>query len=83
MSIKVFQSNENSAAEAVKNIKESFNGLNPKVVIYFSSSKFDPHTVSSSFADEFPGVETFGCTTSGELSSGNMYKDSIVAMALE
>ena len=57
--------------------------MDPKFIIYFSSSKYDPEIVSKKFAEAFPNAETFGCTTSGEIISGAMYKESIVAMAFE
>lgn len=83
MSLNIFHTSEADTCEAVSKIKKSFNGSNPKLIIYFSSTKYDPKMVSEQFALQFPDSETFGCTTSGELISGGMYKDSIVAMALE
>ncbi len=83
MSIKVFKAEGNNATEAVKKIKENFKDKNPKMVIYFSSSKYNPLEVAQNFNQFFPNAESFGCTTSGEISSGNMHKSSIVAMALE
>lgn len=83
MSLKVTHSSKKNITEAVAELKEQFNGIDPKMVIYFSSSKFEPSEVASQFNNAFPEAETFGCTTSGELVSGAMFKDSVVAMALE
>jgi hypothetical protein len=55
---------------------------NPSVVVYFASSRMDPAAVAGSVAKAFPGSKTFGCTTAGELVSGSMSKDSIVAMGI-
>ena len=53
-----------------------------KVVIYFASSKFDPARVAKAVAAAFPKSKTFGCTTAGELVTGEMAKGSVVAMGI-
>ncbi len=70
---------ENSIAE----IEAAFNGTEPKAVVFFASSRFDPHAVSREMRDAFPKASVFGCTTAGEIVSGLMLKESIVAMALD
>jgi hypothetical protein len=54
----------------------------PAVVVYFASSKHDPHALSTAVASAFPGATTFGCTTAGEIVSGAMSKGAVVAMGL-
>jgi hypothetical protein len=67
--------------EAVKEIKEKFTGFDGKFLLYFSSSKYNPELLSGAIRDSFPGVETMGCTTSGEIINGMPLLDnSIVAM---
>lgn len=83
MGIKVYKSEGNDAKTAIEKIKDNFSNLDPKTVIYFSSSKYDAKEVSQQFQEAFPKAETLGCTTSGEIASGYMDKSSIVAMALE
>ncbi|MCK5798087.1 MAG: hypothetical protein KAI47_12920, partial [Deltaproteobacteria bacterium] len=54
----------------------------PKVVLFFASSRYEPEAVARGFAEAFPEATTLGCTTAGEIVSGKMLKDSIVAMSL-
>ncbi len=82
MSVKVYQSKKNNAEEAVAEIKENLVESNPKLVVYFTSSNYDLQKVAEEFSKSFPEAETIGCTTAGEIISGSMDKNSIVAMAL-
>ena len=82
MSIKSVFSDKNTVEEAVKDIKHQLKAINPRVVIFFSSSCFDKEKVSHLMKENFKSSDVFGCTTSGEIVSGKMLKNSIVAMAL-
>jgi hypothetical protein len=80
--IKSVFSTKNTVEDAVKDIKHQLKTVNPKVVIFFSSSCFDKDKVSYLMKENFKSSEVFGCTTSGEITSGEMLKNSIVAMGL-
>lgn len=67
--------------EAVLQIKEQIGDLEPRLVLFFASSKFDPDITAAVFQETFPNVATFGCSTAGEIVSGRMLKNAIVAMA--
>jgi hypothetical protein len=54
----------------------------PAVVVYFASPRHDPAALAAEVARFFPAAATFGCTTAGELVSGEMTKGAIVAMGL-
>ena len=82
MSIKSVFSDKNNVEEAVRDIKHQLNNINPRVVVFFSSSCFDKDKVSRLMKENFKSSDVFGCTTSGEIVSGKMLKNSIVAMAL-
>jgi hypothetical protein len=82
MCIKSVCSIKNTVEEATEDIKRQLNKINPRVVIFFSTSCFDKEKVSSLMKEKFKSADVFGCTTSGELISGKMLKNSIVAMAL-
>ncbi len=82
MCIKSVFSNKGTVEEAVKDIKLQLETINPRAVIFFSSSCFDKEKVSHLMKENFKSSEVFGCTTSGEITSGKMLKNSIVAMAL-
>lgn len=82
MCIKSAFSSKNNLEEAVKDIESQLKAINPRVVIFFSSSCFDNEKISHLMKENFKSSDVFGCTTSGEIISGEMLKNSIVAMAL-
>ena len=67
---------------AVKEISNGLNEINPGTVIYFASSNYDPNEMSSKMQAAFKDVTVFGCTTSGEITSGKMLDNSVVGMGL-
>src|SRR5512140_1542570 len=70
-----------SIDDLVQYLKQQFNTIEPKMLIYYASSMYNPEELSSKMQDAFPGVVVFGCTTAGEIVSGKMLKNSVVAMA--
>jgi hypothetical protein len=60
---------------------ELFDG-DDRLLVYFASAAYDPVVLAREMATAFPGVVTFGCTTAGEIVSGQMLEKSVVAMAL-
>ena len=74
---------QNAEADAaVKDIVESFQAVQPNVLIYFASPAIAPVALSAAMQDAFPDAVVFGCTTAGEIVSGRMLKGSLVAMAI-
>jgi hypothetical protein len=51
------------------------------MLVFFASSRFVPSIISQKIQDAFPDAAVFGCTTAGEIVSGKMLKNSLVAMA--
>jgi hypothetical protein len=60
-------------------------GLEPTLVIFFASPKYAPEELATAMAAAFPGAQTFGCTTAGEIASAteDLTKGSVVAMAMD
>lgn len=83
MSVKYVYSNKNSVDEIINEIKNELGNFDSKMLIYFSSSKFNQEELGSKIYNEFKDIETFGCSTSGEIISGKMLKDSVVVMAFD
>lgn len=81
MSLKTAFTNHKVMETAVQELKVAIAPLQPKVVLYFASSAYDPQKIACAMNTAFPGTTVVGCTTSGELISGKMSKESIVAMA--
>lgn len=74
-------SSQESISEVIQELKAQLDSIEPKAIVYFASSIFEPHKLSAEISGAFSQAQTFGCTTSGELVSGKMLKDSVVAMA--
>ena len=67
-------------SDAVSDIKGQLSGQDPKMVIYFASPEFDDNEISKQMQDAFNGATVFGCSSSGEIASGRMLNNSVVAM---
>jgi len=78
---KIAQSDLKDADIAVKNIKEQLSGIDSCMILYFASPIYPPDIISKEMAAAFKGIPTVGCTTAGEMVSGKMGQNSIVAMA--
>ena len=74
-------SNNTDIASAVKALKVDLNPQKGDLILYFASSNYNPQELASTM-DATLGVTSVGCTTSGELISGKMLDNSIVAMCL-
>jgi hypothetical protein len=73
-----FSSKEPS--EAVADLKRQHGDGNPRVVLCFASPRYDPALLSRELKDAFPESGVFGCSTAGEIVSGQMLNNSVVAM---
>jgi hypothetical protein len=74
-------STKESIDDVILDIKSQFSGLDAKMVIYFASSYFDSNEISKKMQDAFNSATIFGCTSCGEIVSGKMLNNSVVAMA--
>jgi hypothetical protein len=70
-----------SVDDVVKDLKEQFKNIDTKMVVYYASSMYAPDAISKKMQEAFPGATVFGCSTAGEIASGKMLKNSVVAMA--
>jgi hypothetical protein len=69
--------------DAVEDLKhQSGTGCNPRVVFFFGSSNYDPELLSCQMQQAFPQATVVGCSTAGEIASGQTLNGSIVAMFL-
>jgi hypothetical protein len=75
-----FSSNPFTPA-CVGDIRTQLADVNPALVLFFASTKHAPAVVSRQMQAAFPKAQVFGCSTAGEIVSGHMLNDSIVAMA--
>ena len=82
MSIKTGFSILTNAQDNAAELSASLDQNLSKFVLYFASSKFDPTKLSAEFKTAFPSSIVVGCSTAGELVSGKMLKNSVVAMSI-
>jgi hypothetical protein len=71
-----------SEKEVVQDIKSQLNCCNPKIVIFFASSDFNQDRLSKLMQEAFNDSIVFGCSTAGEITSGEVLTNSAVAMAI-
>jgi hypothetical protein len=82
MKITTAYSTEPNPEKAAFDIQSQMAGSEPRAVIFFASSQYDPEGICLGMKKAFPLADTFGCSTSGEIVSGQMLKNAIVAMGL-
>ena len=81
MNITYAYSTKKTARDVVKDITTQLHGFDTRLLIFFASSKFRPAVISAAIHKAFPKSVVFGCSTAGEIVSGNLLQDSVVAMA--
>src|SRR6266498_1682131 len=81
MDIKTAYSTKSNIDDAAKDINEQLGFFDTELLLYFASSKFNHADISLKMQETFPVSSVFGCSTAGELISGKMLDNSIVAMA--
>jgi hypothetical protein len=74
-------STKDTIDEVVKDISQQIGFFDTKLLLFFASSKFAPDDMSLKMQETFPFSSVFGCSTSGEIVSGQMLDNSVVAMA--
>jgi len=68
---------------AVAELKQQCADLKPRVVLCFASPKYDPALLSQELQRTFPDSTIAGCSTAGEIVSGQMLTGSVAAMFLD
>lgn len=81
MNIVTAYSTKNTVEDITKDINEQLGFFDTELLIFFASSKFDHDAISRMMQETFPVSSVFGCSTAGEIISGKMLNNSVVAMA--
>jgi hypothetical protein len=81
MYIKSAYSTKGTSGDIINDLKSQLSGFDTKMLVFFASSRLVPSIISQKVHEAFPGASVFGCTTAGEIVSGKMLKNSLVAMA--
>jgi hypothetical protein len=83
MNIKTACSMQDAPEAVAADIKSKMTGIDPKALIYFASSKYNADAIGAAMQSAYgAAVPAFGCTTAGEITSGKMLENAVVAMAL-
>lgn len=81
-SIKSAFSDKCSEEEVVSDIKRQLEDCEAKLLVFFASIRYDQHKLSKLLQKTFKNAEVVGCTTAGEIASGQLLKNSVVAMII-
>lgn len=81
MKIKTAFSVKTDIQEAVKDIQNQLGEFESRLIIFFASPSMAPDEIADRMEAAFPRAETFGCSTAGEIITGKMLSNSLVAMA--
>lgn len=68
--------------ESVKEIHKAL-GNDQKLIIFFASSNYNSAKLAAAFKANFSNTTVAGCSTSGEIVSGKMLDNSVVALGFE
>jgi len=83
MYIKTAYSTKGTSDDIIQDLKAQLGDFDTKMIIFFASSSLAPTIISQKVQDTFPSATVFGCSTAGEIVSGKMLKNSLVAMAFD
>jgi hypothetical protein len=83
MVAKTAYSTQPNLTENLKEISIQLGTPTPSMVLFFASTKFDLNQTGKALQKTYPQAKVFGCSTAGEIVTGKMLKNSIVAMAFD
>jgi len=82
INIKTVVSTKSLEDDVVADIQNQLNIINAKIIVFFASSSFDQEKISKLMQDAFNDCVVVGCSTAGEIISGEFLKNSVVVMAI-
>ncbi|MBT9547947.1 MAG: FIST C-terminal domain-containing protein [Candidatus Sericytochromatia bacterium] len=82
MNIKSIYSQAQDLKQAVAELKQQLDpAFEAKLLLVFASSAYDQQILNQQLHESFAGTAVVGCSTAGEIVSGHMLQNAIVAMA--
>ncbi len=73
-------SSQDDIDDVCSELSKQFILFDTKLVVFFASSKYAPEEISKKMQETFPHALVFGCSTAGEIVTGSMLNESVVAM---
>jgi len=83
MSIISLFSDKTTAQEIVASFQNNSQEIKPRFILFFSSSTHPFKEISAEMKAAFPQAQIAGCTTAGEILSGAMLKNNVVALFID
>lgn len=81
MKVKTAYSKKDKVKDAIEDIKQQIGDFDTRLLLFFASPSLDPENISAEMQNGFTGVPTMGCSSSGEIVTGKILDQSVVAMA--
>ena len=81
MKVKTAYSIKEDVKEAVQDIQDQLHNHDTRFLLFFASPALDPQSISKEIQGGFSGIPTMGCSSSGEIVTGKMLDQSLVAMS--
>lgn len=82
LNIKTAFSKKATEEESVLDIKNQFENFDKDLIVFFASSSFNQEKLSYLMKEAFNESMIIGCSTAGEIASGQIMNNSIVAMSI-
>jgi hypothetical protein len=82
MKVKTAYSQKTDIKSIIAEIKEQIGSFEAKLVQFYASPGISPREISKEIHKLFGGIPTIGCSSSGEIITGQMLDNSIVLMAM-
>lgn len=83
MAIKTVYSTEKAPEKNAADLATKLSGFSSKFIVFFASSKFDVAVLAAEMQKQFKDATIIGSTTAGEITSGKMLTNSVVAMSFD
>ncbi|HTZ18441.1 MAG TPA: FIST N-terminal domain-containing protein, partial [Dissulfurispiraceae bacterium] len=71
---------EKEIDQVVSDMKSQLGSFKPNFVVFFASAKYEPEEISRTMNEAFGPISVIGSSTAGEIVSGRMLQNSVVAM---
>ncbi len=82
MKVKIAFSKEKEINNIIDDLKSQIVSFDAKFIQFYASSSINPKKISEQIYRNFGNTPTIGCSTSGEIISGQMLDNSVVLMAM-
>ena len=83
MTAKTAYSIKENITQNIQEISIQLGASAPTLLLFFASTKYDLAKLGQELQKTYPKTKILGCSTAGELVTGKMLKNSVVAMAFE